>query len=132
MRILKIILSVVALLIAAIGIAHTTGVIPISNESATMLLSLSGLLGIFGVSPIKLSLNTARALSGISAFIVAAGPVQAAGHLWIPSFAWHIIAIVGTLMGVAGTSALQGGAAMLRRMSGMPPKQPPSDVPPTS
>lgn len=108
MHAFRIILSIAALLIAAAGVAQTSGVIPISNETATLLLSLSGLMGVMGVSPLKVSPNTAKVLSGLSMVTIAFGPVHASGHLsFVPQAVMHAIGILGTLMGVAGRSFLR-------------------------
>lgn len=109
MRILKIILSVVALLIGATGTAMTGGLFNVSPQVVGIVLALGGLISVLGISPFPIGATTARVFSAVAVLL---GTVQAAHassvtaaanpHPWV----WAIVGVASVLIGVMGKSPI--------------------------
>jgi hypothetical protein len=106
MRILKAIASFVAFALAVVAAGMTLHLLAIPDSDGDLILSLSGFLGIVGISPLKLTLQQAKICTGLSTIVVAASVAHVGGtHLAvIQPWLMHAIGIFGTLLGIAGAS----------------------------
>lgn len=106
MRILKGLSSFVAFALAVAGAGMALHMLAIPASDGDLILSLSGFLGILGISPIKLTLQQAKICTGFSSIVVALSVAHAGGtHLAvIPPELMHAIGTFGTLLGIAGAS----------------------------
>lgn len=113
MKILRGFLSVLATLVALIGIGEATTVFHIGPSLVAFILAGGGVLGVLGISPINLSASTANLLSKLSIFITggmgtfasysAGHPLFAPDHMPVVKVI-HAIGILGTLMAIAGST----------------------------
>jgi hypothetical protein len=109
MRILKITLSLLALLVGAIATAMTAGLFNVPPTIIGIATAGGILLGYLGIAPFPISAATSRVVSGIALFLGAVvawhtSVVTAAinPHPWL----WHIVGVVAILAGVIGKSPL--------------------------
>ena len=113
MKILRGLASLIATLIAIVGIGEATTVLHIGPSLVAFILAGGGVLGVLGISPLSLSQSTANLLSKLSIFITGGLGTFAsysAGHpLWAPDHMVlvkiiHALGVVGTFMAIAGST----------------------------
>lgn len=113
MKILRGLASLIATLIAIVGIGEATTVLHIGPSLVAFILAAGGVLGVLGISPLSLSQATANLLSKLSIFVtggLGTFATYSAGHpLWAPDHMVlvkiiHAIGIVGTFMAIAGST----------------------------
>lgn len=109
MRILKIVLSVLALLVAAVCSAMTAGLFNLAPALITVITAGGALFGYFGISPVVLSAKVSKILGGGFMFLTAlmgyhASSVTAGAnpHPWL----WHAVGVAAILSGVLARGPL--------------------------
>ena len=132
MKILRGFLSLIATIIALVGIGEATTALHIGPSLVAFILAGGGVLGVLGISPITLSVATANLLSKLSIFITLGMGTFAsysAGHAaFAPSHRVivtiiHALGVVGTLMAIAGSTPTLAPA--LTPLPPAPPAEPP-------
>ena len=126
MRILKIILSAMALLLsAAAGVLTSGAPVQVSPQTLSLVAAIAGALSILGISPIQLDPAISRVLSALALVMAAvvgwhAGVVTGADnpHPW----AWAAFAFAGAVVGVMGKSPIPHSPAAVPAVS--PPATP--------
>jgi hypothetical protein len=109
MRVVKIALSVIALLVGAVCSAMTAGMFNLPPTLIGVITAGGALFGYFGISPIVLSAAVSKILGGAFMFLTAlvgwhASVVTAAQnpHPWL----WHLVGVVAIIAGVLSRGPL--------------------------
>lgn len=107
MRILKIVLSVVALLLGAATGVNMIGDYVVTPDVAQLLLAGAGVLAMLGVQPVAVPLPTARLLSALSVVIAGLVAAHVGGKVPGPDWLFKTMGGVGIFLGLAGRSPIQ-------------------------
>ena len=102
MKLFRILLSLVALVVAAVGVAAATGVIHWNASLVDLIISGGALLGTFGVAPLTLSLTAHRICAGIAAFTSAVVAAHASGAVPGAPKVFNVIAVAAALLSILG------------------------------
>jgi hypothetical protein len=110
MHTFKIALSILALVVTALAGVTSLGDVLIPAHIANLLLVIANALSMMGVSPWPLRVDIARALTGLSAVVLAVVAIHVAK---VPPGAgastfFVILGMIGSVMGVVGRSVLPG------------------------
>ena len=102
MKIIRTILSVVALLAAALGVATATGVIHWNAALVDLVMSGGTLLGTFGIAPFALTMVEKRVCAAFASFAAAIGAAHASGALPGSAKVYMAVAVGAALLSVLG------------------------------
>jgi hypothetical protein len=102
MKLLKIALSFIALVAAALGVAQATGLLHWNVAVVGLVMAGSTLLGTFGIVPFTLTVTEHRVCAGIAAFAAAVGSAHAAGTIPGSPVVFNIIAVGAALLSILG------------------------------
>jgi hypothetical protein len=109
MKVIKIILSVIALLVAATASAMTGGLFHVAPAVIGIVTAAGVCLGYVGIAPFQLDAVTDRIVSGVAlllgaltAWHASVVTVQFNSHPWI----WQIVGTMAILAGVVGKSPI--------------------------
>jgi hypothetical protein len=102
MKIIKTILSVIALIAAALGAAQAAGAIKWNPALVDLLTGGATVLGTFGVVPLTLSMAEHRACAGIATFAAALVTAHATGAIPGAPKVFNVIAVGAALLSVLG------------------------------
>lgn len=102
MKIVKTLLSLIALVVAALGVAQTTGLLHWNAAVVGLVMSGGTMLGCFGIVPFTLTVFAHRVCAGIATFASAVGAAHAAGTIPGSPLAFGIVAIGAALLSILG------------------------------
>jgi len=102
MKIVKIALSFIALLAAALGVAQATGAIHWPPGLVDIVMAGATVLGTFGVVPFALSASEHRACASVAMFASAVGAAHAAGTIPGAPKIFNIVAVGAALLSILG------------------------------
>jgi len=130
MNTFKKVLSVVALVVGAVGAVLTSGSpVQVSPTVIGMVMSLSGALGILGVSPFLLDAAMVHALQAASLILTSMVAAHAASVTTATNehpFMWVAIGLVAAVSGILGKSPIAGGSRAADHDPAPVPVQPPT------
>jgi hypothetical protein len=102
MKSLKIALSLIALIVAALGVAQTTGLLHWNSAVVGLVMSGGTMLGCFGIVPLSLTVFEHRICAGIATFASAVGAAHAAGTIPGSPTVFGVVAIAAALLSILG------------------------------
>ncbi|HEV3059726.1 MAG TPA: hypothetical protein VGY48_15855 [Vicinamibacterales bacterium] len=103
MKIIKIILSLIALLAAALGATQAAGGIKWNPALIDLIMAGATVLGTFGIVPFMLTLAEHRACAGIATFTSALVAAHAAGTIPGAPKVFNVVAVGAALLSVLGS-----------------------------
>ena len=102
MKIIKTILSLVALVASALGVAQAAGGIHWNPALVDLLTGGATVLGTFGVVPLTLTASEHRACAGIATFAAALVTAHATGAIPGAPKVFNVIAVGAALLSILG------------------------------
>ena len=102
MKIIKTVLSLIALLAAALGVAAATGAIHWNAALVDLVMAGGTVLGTFGVVPLTLTVAEHRACAGIATFAAAVVTAHATGTIPGAPKVFNVVAVGAALLSILG------------------------------
>jgi hypothetical protein len=102
MKILKIVLSFIALIAAALGVAQASGAIKWAPALVDLIMAGGTVLGTFGIVPLTLTIAEHRACAGIATFAAAVVTAHATGTIPGAPKVFNVVAVGAALLSILG------------------------------
>ena len=103
MKILKIALSLIALLAAALGVAQATSLLHLNTVLVDLAMAGATVLGTFGVVPLTLTPSEHRVCAGLASFAAIVVTGHAAGTIPGAPKVFNVVAVGAALLSVLGS-----------------------------
>lgn len=127
LRVLKWVLSLLALIAIGVTAAMTEGAFNVSPATTTLVMAIAGLFGYFGISPFKLTAQISKALTG-GWYLMTATVGWHAAHVTAVlnphPHLWHALGAVAIVVGVLSRGPLNPSPPSLAAAEEKTPKPP--------